>query len=225
MFGLGSLIGGLLGQQEASMVNPLGYQQQFDNYHAQLQAQYQSENYNRQLLAQQANCQRIALFYASCAFGPFQTSYNPFGIIPVDGKEKILSKKKKRKPLKAEAKAQQMLQDLIGVDQWRIYRKTNRVLVNKKHKWIIGNIFGKYNKSEPLCGKPDVLRIDGKNGKGYSATSFCIDPATRNIPYTDKVISYAIHCVDNELDFYHTGNRIGEQKLNKLPECALFIIS
>ena len=151
----------------------------------------------------------------------FSDTQHPYGV----DKKRIASPKKCRKEhrqqFKSEANAQQMLQDLIGLEQWAVYRKTNRVLVEGKHFWMIGNVFGKYDKFRPFSGKPDAVRIDAK-GKRTQATSFCVMTSSGEVPYTDKVISFAIHCSDDEKGFYKTGNRIDEHVFNKLPQCALF---
>ncbi len=142
------------------------------------------------------------------------------------GKTIPINKKALRKPYKAEAKAQEMLRELIGFDQWRIYRATSRLLVNATNQWLIGNLFGHYNKLHPLNHKPDVARIDGKRlgRSGFHATTFCIDPVHvgEQIPYTDKVLTFASNCLWDEVEFKKTGNRIREMNFNELPRCGVF---
>lgn len=137
---------------------------------------------------------------------------------------RILREQKKldRKRLKAEAKAQDLLKQIIGVDQWRIYRKTNRVILKpQKHFWIIGDYFGRHHKAKPFFGKPDVIRID--NNKKLHITEFCVDQAGgENTPFTDKVIFFASHLVSNEKEFIKTVNRIGERTLKTIKESAIW---
>jgi hypothetical protein len=131
-------------------------------------------------------------------------------------------KKLKRKQLKSEAKAQDLLKSMIGGDQWRVYRKTNRVILKpNSHFWIVGNYMGKYNKFDPFTGKPDVIRIDNK--KKLHVTEFCVDQAGGdNTPFTDKVIAFASHLANDEKQFVKTINRIGELKFKTIKKCAIW---
>ena len=134
-------------------------------------------------------------------------------------------RKRLRKPLKAEANAQVLLRDIVGWNQWEVYRKTNRILVKpNKHFWIIGNVFGSYNKRSPFSGKPDVVRID--NPKKLYATSFCAvqSYSSEATPYTDQVILFILNLIDDETLFLKTVNRMGEKKFNKMKECATWNI-
>jgi hypothetical protein len=137
---------------------------------------------------------------------------------------RILREQKKldRKRLKAEAKAQDLLKKIIGIDQWRIYRKTDRVILKpQKHFWIIGNYFGRLNKAKPFFGKPDVIRID--NNKKLHITEFCVDQAGgENTPFTDKVVFFASHLISNEKEFIKTINRTGEKTLKTIKESAIW---
>jgi hypothetical protein len=133
--------------------------------------------------------------------------------------------KQKRAPFKSECNAQQLLREVIGFEAWKVYRKTNRLLVRGKHDWLIGNVFGEYNKHRPFIGKPDVVRIDGKAklSSKWHGTSFCVDPIHKeSLPYTDKVLAYAAKCLGEEEDFTEIGNRIGERSFNKISKCAIF---
>ena len=86
---------------------------------------------------------------------------------------------------------------------------------------MIGDVFGSFNKFHPFSGKPDVLRIDDPE-KLYS-TSFCVDQlGGENTPYTDKVILFAMHLINNEQSFVKTINRISKRKFNEIKECALW---
>lgn len=127
--------------------------------------------------------------------------------------------------LKSEAKAQDLLRDLIGKDQWAIYRKTNRVLVKPgKYFWMIGDVFGSMNKKNPFIGKPDVVRVDNPD-KLYT-TYFCVDQAGGDqTPYTDKVIAFATHLMADELAFFKMANRLGERNLKAMKECAIWNLS
>ena len=131
-------------------------------------------------------------------------------------------RKRLRKPLKAEAKAQALLRDMIGYDQWRIYRKTNRIIVKpNNHFWMIGDVFGDYNKSSPFTGKPDVVRID--NAEKLYATNFCaIQLGGEKTPYSDQVMFFALSLISDEKRFAKTVNRINEKKFKKMKECAVW---
>jgi hypothetical protein len=132
-------------------------------------------------------------------------------------------KKLERKQLKAEAKAQELLKQIIGLDQWRIYRRSNRVILKpKNHFWIIGNYFEAYKKAKPFDRKPDVIRID--NEKKMHVTLFCIDQAGgENTPFTDKVVFFASHLIDDEKMFVKTANRIGERTFKTIKESAIWV--
>jgi hypothetical protein len=168
---------------------------------------------------------------------------------------KKLAIKQRRAPFASECMAQQLLRDMIGFEQWKVYRRTNRLLVRCTHDWIIGNIFNSYNKFTPFSGKPDVVRIDSRmefrekagktffgllSEKGqkrlgikhkeakevikYQATNFCVimDNNPEPVPYTDQVIAFASHLVQDDKAFYKTINRLDEKTFNKIPECAVF---
>jgi hypothetical protein len=136
-------------------------------------------------------------------------------------KPKKVNKKLARKSLKAEAKAQELIKELAGTEQWEVYRRTMRVITKpNKFFWIIGDVFGKYNKFQPFAGKPDVVRID--NDKKLYATSFCVDQrGGEETPYTDKVVAFLTHLIHDEKEFIKIGNRIDEHKFNKMKECAV----
>jgi hypothetical protein len=132
--------------------------------------------------------------------------------------------KLRRKQLKAEAKAQELLKQIIGLEQWRTYRRSNRVVLKpKNHFWIIGNYFEEYKKAKPFNGKPDVIRID--NDKKLHVTLFCVAQAGgENTPFTDKVIFFASHLIDNEKMFVEMANRIGERTFKTIKESAIWAI-
>ncbi len=131
-----------------------------------------------------------------------------------------------------------LLQQLIGMEQWRIYREANIVAVRGQHVWLIGDIFKSYNKFRPFNGKPDVVRIDKKTPRalldivlhGYKVargertpfTSFCVITRGERTPYTDKVFSYAVQCAHDEQAFYKMANRINESTFKKIPKCAIY---
>jgi len=131
-------------------------------------------------------------------------------------------RKESRKAFKAESNAQILLREFIDFEQWQTYRRTNRIIVRpNKYFWIVGDIFGNYNKHRPFSGKPDVVRID--NPKKLYLTDFCVaQGGGESTPYTDKVMSFTLSLIDDEKAFVKTINRIGEKNFNKLKECALW---
>jgi hypothetical protein len=169
-------------------------------------------------------------------------------MVPIEVKtEKSIArveKQRDRKRLKAEAKAQDLLRSIIGVEQWRVYRKTNRLILKpNSHFWIIGDYKDSYNKFKPFFGKPDVIRID--NAKKIYATEFCVDQAGGgHTPFTDKVIAFASHLANDEKEFVKTDkviafashlandekefvktiNRIGELKFKTIKESAIWSV-
>jgi len=152
-------------------------------------------------------------------------------VAPIPQKPKRPNKrqqlKAQRAPYKSECKAQLLLRDLIGFEQWKVYRRTNRVIVIGKHSWIIGNVFGDYHRSQPFLAKPDVVRLDGvRRWRGhYPSTSFCfLDRCNEPIPYTDKVYALVMNLINDEKEFLRTGNRIREQKLKTVPESAVYSV-
>lgn len=135
------------------------------------------------------------------------------------------AEKQRRKAFRAEARAQVMLREIVGFEQWQVYRRTCRVAIFGKWNWLIGDVFGQYNRAYPMRSKPDVVRVDGRSklSRRYQTTYFCVeDRAGENIPYTDKVLAFAVHCLNDESGFYKLANRLGERSFNKVPECALF---
>ena len=127
-----------------------------------------------------------------------------------------------KKNLKAEAKACELISDLIGDEQAVVYKKTKRIITKPgKFFWIVGNVFQDRIYHDPFDGKPDVVRLD--NEKKLYYTSFCVDQLIRErTPYTDKVISFATNLILNEKEFKKTINRISEGKFNSIKECALW---
>ncbi len=72
---------------------------------------------------------------------------------------------------------------------------------------------------DSFCSKPDVIRIDNVDKLHY--TSFCVaQNGGGPTPYTDKVISFATHLINDEKAFVKSINRIREDTLEKMPECA-----
>ena len=167
---------------------------------------------------QSLTCASVAYFGTSICgrFDRFEMLHD------VASKNKLPRTKELRKPFKAESKAQMLLREMIGFDQWCVYRKTMRILVKPgKHFWIIGNVFGHYNRFRPLIGKPDVLRID--NQDKLFVTDFCaIQKHQEETPYTDKVVLFTLNLINDEKKFFKTINRIKEFKLNSMKECALW---
>jgi hypothetical protein len=167
-----------------------------------------------------------ASYYQSCGSGFANSQVWPGSGGQVHGgRVSNLFKPKKldiKKNLKAEAKACELIADLIGDEQASIYKKTKRIITKPgKYFWIVGNVFQDRIYHDPFDGKPDVVRID--NEKKLYYTSFCVDQLVREqTPYTDKVISFATNLVLNEKEFKKTINRISEGKFNKIKECALW---
>ncbi|KKN27441.1 hypothetical protein LCGC14_0864560 [marine sediment metagenome] len=217
--------------------------------YAELMAQQQQSEMQGRAQIQQAQQQQVRSSFApaccSAVCMPADGALNAaayLGGIRLEGAEEALmhdldgrlvpakrpskSKKETRKPFKAESKAQEMLRDLIGFEQWQVYRETNRLAVSGTSLWLIGNLFGSYRKNNPFSSKPDVARIDGKRllKSGWHATTFCIDPVRtgESLPYTDKVLTFAAACLWDEKGFKKTGNRITEVNFNDLPKSAIF---
>lgn len=136
---------------------------------------------------------------------------------PLSDEERKAQKKKHRK---AENKAVLLMQNMIGSEQCDVYRKFHRVIVKpNKRFWVIGNISNSFHKDLPFSGKPDVVRID--NAKKLHITWFCVDQnGGGKTPYTDKVITFASHLMNDEEAFVKTVNRVSEDTLDKMYECA-----
>ena len=136
---------------------------------------------------------------------------------PISDEER---KELRKKELKAENKALLLLQNIIGSEQCDVYRKTHRIVTKPSNFfWIIGDMFNNFKEDKPFYGKPDVIRID--NEKKLHITSFCVDQVGDRTPYTDKVITFATHLINDEKAFVKTINRISESTLKKIDECAL----
>lgn len=131
-------------------------------------------------------------------------------------------KKESRKPFKAECRAQQMLRDIIGVDEWRVYRRTMSLAVVGTYTWLFGNITGGWERRNPYGGHVGVYRVDGASPEGKCLlTSFCIAPrGWEQMPFTDRVMTLAMFCANDEVAFKNEANRTGEYKFNKPPVCA-----
>lgn len=123
---------------------------------------------------------------------------------------------------KAENKAVLLLQNIIGVDQCDVYRKTHRVILKPENRfWVIGDVREMINEINMFTVKPDVIRVD--NAEKLHVTFFCVhDASDVRIPYTDKVVTLASHLLADEKAFYKTCNRIKEETLEKMPECAMW---
>ena len=126
-----------------------------------------------------------------------------------------------KKQKKAENKAILLLQNMIGVAECDLYRQFYRIsLKPAKFMWIIGNVFDSFRKDRPFRRGPDVVRID--NEKKCHVTSFCVDQAGNGgqTPYTDKVIAFCSHLINDEKAFVSKINRIREITWQKLPKAA-----
>lgn len=123
---------------------------------------------------------------------------------------------------KAEKKALLLMQNIIGSKQCDAYRQWYRVIAKpSKYFWIIGDIFGKGRKHLPPIIKPDVVRLDDSEKLYY--TSFCVQQDHASwTPYTDQVISFTMHLLNNENDFVKRINRITEDIFKKMLKCAVF---
>ena len=140
-----------------------------------------------------------------------------------------------KKKLKAECKAQLLIQDIIGLDEWKKYRKTGVIGVYGKRLWLIGDIFQKHDRFNPFVGKPGVVRVDQRftgriegpiTGLKVPVTDFCIYAHSREqTPYSDKVISCVVQCAYDEKGFNKTANSMGERLLKKIPEHGAYDIS
>lgn len=169
----------------------------------------------------------MAISSASCASSYLPSSwwgaagYNSNDYVTVDSLVITpISRKEERKPFKAECRAQMLMQEMIGMDEWRVYRRTARVRVDGDFTWFIGNVLNGYDKFRPQGGKVEVMRIDGNVGENLLATTFCVETTGESVTWTDRVISMAAHCADDEKGFYKTANRIREHRLNGMPEAA-----
>jgi len=193
----------------------------------------------RQLQLQQAEASRSSFFGAptgisfgaTCGallFGATYVSFHNFNCGPQTqpyynmGSSFVEDKEQLKKNKKAENKAILLMQNIIGSQQCDVYRKTYRVIVKpSKWFWVIGNVFDSYHEENPFYSKPDVIRVD--NPKKLHITYFCVDQKGGGpTPYTDKVITFTAHLMNNEKSFVRTINRLGEKTLDEMPECALY---
>jgi hypothetical protein len=226
-----------MAQQGQQSMNQMSWLEQ--RYAQQAQVQYQLmcccsalplEQYFSSAL-NQAQARQMSWLEQQTAQDIWQYFDNPYSHAAQSDR---ITEPKRRKRLKAECKAQQLLQLLLGMDEWKYYRKTNLVAVKGKWIWLIGDVFKNYDKFSPFQGKPDVIRVDeqtsnpfkrviksGKAKEGVIGTSFCVDCKDRDQPYSDKVAAFMVQCAYDEDGFYKMANRLREVTI-KPPRCALY---
>lgn len=114
------------------------------------------------------------------------------------------ARKKERKALTAEQKAQRLLGTLIGEEQLKIYNETGRLLVKgEKHDYI-------------LKANGTVLRIEKDK-----VHDLCIHLKERSkFPATDNVIALKLLVESNEERFNEVANDHGETIMRGMPRCA-----
>lgn len=203
---IGAAIGGLLG---SGCDSDQEYNRQLVEMN-RMRHEYSRRMFNAY---QSMECMATGMFCLSSAvdISEMSSRYN-FGYKETPSEEQIQS----------EAKATQLLGDFVLSGQGNVYEKTKRVIACPgKHFWIIGNLTKSYHKDHPFSGKPEVYRLD--NLKKLHVTSFCVaQKGSDPTPYTDKVIAFAMHLIEDEGAFIKTINRIRESTLKEIPECAVW---
>lgn len=119
----------------------------------------------------------------------------------------ILAEELKAEKEEAEEVAMELLGDLIGDDQLKIYRETGRLLVHgEKHDWLIrkGGIIAKVEKDKLI--------------------DHCVHLRRRySFPPTDNVISLALRIKENESEVERIANRHATKKpLDEIKRVANF---
>lgn len=158
--------------------------------------------------------------YATMAYFPGASQADPnFFQYHNQSSEQLEANRKKH--VEAEETAKNFIVNVLGEEQAEVYNRSMRVILKPgKHFWVIGDVNKSYHEQDPFVGKPDVIRIDNQDKLHY--TSFCVDQRGGGpTPYTDKVVSFAIHCFNDEKSFIKTINRIREDTLKEMPECAV----
>jgi len=124
-------------------------------------------------------------------------------------KEELRKERERRKKLeeekaKAEEKAKQLLLDLIGPEQLKVYEETGRVFV-------------KGNKHDYIVNKVGHVHMIEKN----KVTDLCIHFQNRyKYPVTDNVVGLKLMIEGDEDNFLKTANNHGSREVKELPRAA-----
>lgn len=121
-----------------------------------------------------------------------------------DRKAKAKYEFAKRERERAEKKAQELLEDLLGHDQMEIYRRTGRILVHgKKFDWLLSKD-GKIKKIE--------------QGK---LVDLCVGVTEHSIPESDKVVTFLLHAKISDEYLNEEANRMRSYPIDEIPEAAV----
>jgi hypothetical protein len=128
---------------------------------------------------------------------------------------------KRRAAIASESKARELLEDLIGEEQMKVYRETGRLLVHgEKFDWLITNYhFGEKRKQTYFDYTRNVKIQRVEKDK---IVDLCVahhsDEDKRRIPVTDQVIGFLLHAKHAE-DYLHKTANSRQQRLKEpLPQ-------
>ena len=110
-----------------------------------------------------------------------------------------------RRREEAEKKAAQLLIDVLGLEQYEVYKRTGRILIHgNKHDWIVHQ-------------SGMVQRFEK-----HKVIDLCVSLAERwRYPKDDNIVAMALTAKLNEDELISKANKIRERKKEKLDECAV----
>lgn len=129
---------------------------------------------------------------------------------------------KRRKSISAEQTAQELLCDLIGEEQMKVYRETGRILIKgEKYDWLVST----YSKGEELRSKNffDLTRnVKLQKVKKDKIIDLCVahslDEKQERIPVSDQVIGFLLHAKAAENFLDKTANKFGTHDIKEMPK-------
>jgi len=135
-------------------------------------------------------------------YRPAQVSYEDQKRLAREYQEQQAKMKQEREA--AEVKANELLADIIGEEQWNVYKETGRLLVKGRN-------------NDYLLGKDgSAVRIEKDK-----VVDLCIHLVERNqMPETDNVIALALLAKADDYEFDQRANERRVRKLHPLPMAA-----
>jgi len=136
-------------------------------------------------------------------------------------KQLFATEVKRRETIAAESKARELLEDLIGEEQMRIYKETGRILVHgDNYDWLISNYQhqggAKVDNYFELTRNVKIQRIEKDK-----IVDLCVahkhDHEKKRIPISDQVIGFLLRVQADEENLKQTANNRGSHDL-KLPK-------
>jgi hypothetical protein len=121
----------------------------------------------------------------------------------------------RREAVAAESKAMELLEDLIGDDQMKVYKETGRILVHgDNYDWLISNYSDQTSKDMKTRNYFELTRnVKIQRVEKDKIVDLCVahrlDHEQKRIPVSDQVIGFLLHAKCDEDNLKKTANNMG----------------